>query len=118
MVNVRGVVSGELNSVPIPATDMHAFVHTLPTDGRNYIVARFPRVGGEAALTLLFAQPIHWLFAGPATESTLNGFMMTAGIFTRNSDSTFLDEQGQVIGNLFIAQNFTGTRFYWGFTYW
>lgn len=109
MVNVRGVISGELNNIQLPETDMHAFIHTHPSDGRNYIVARFPQVGIESTLTLLFAQPIHWLFAGSASDSTMNGFMLTGGgVFTRQSDSTFLDEQGQVIGNLFIVQNFTG----------
>jgi hypothetical protein len=52
--------------------------------------------------------PIHWLFAGDTDNRAVNGFVLTGGIFTRQSDSTFLDENGNVVGSLFIKQNFTG----------
>jgi len=108
MVNVRGKINGQLNGHKIVDNDMHAFIHTLASDGRNYIVARYPaEIGADSTLTLLFATPIHWLFAG-SSITTLNGFELTGGVFIRESNSMFLNEQGEVIGNLFIVQNFTG----------
>ncbi len=107
MVNVRGTINGQLNGKKILDSDMHAFIHTLASDGRNYIVARYPaEIGADSTLTLLFATPIHWLFAG--SSEIYNGFELTGGVFNRQSDSNFLNEQGEVIGNLFISQNFTG----------
>lgn len=82
MVNVRGDLTGEINNVKIE-TDMHAFVYTLPSDGRNYIVTRYPKeIGSDSTLTLLFATSIHWLLAGSETQ-TLNGFGMTGKLIGR-----------------------------------
>ncbi len=77
MVSIRGKVNGELNNVKLQDQDCHAFIHTLPTDGRNYIVARYPKeIGTKSTFTLLFATPIHWLFAG-SNSNSLNGFSLT-----------------------------------------
>lgn len=77
MVNARGKINGRVNDINLDDSDMHAFVHTLASDGRNYIVARLPKeLGAESTLTILFASPIHWLFAGSST-TIFNGFEMT-----------------------------------------
>ena len=88
---------------------MHAYVYTLPSDSRNYVaIGRLPaEVGNKATLLLPFATPIHWIFAG-SSSNALNGFSLTGGVFTRQSDSTFFNEQGDQIGTLYISQNFSG----------
>jgi hypothetical protein len=90
--------------------EVHVYVHTQVTDGRNYIAIGSvpPEIGNKISLLLPFATPIHWLFAGDVNGNALNGFSLTGGVFNRQSDSTFLNEQGDVIGNLYVQQNFTG----------
>lgn len=89
---------------------MNAFVHTLATDARNYVtLGRVPtQLGNKMSLVLPFATPVHWLFAGDVNNNALNGFALTGGVFSRTSDASYLNEDGQVIGNLYVRQNFTG----------
>lgn len=107
---VRGRLSGHLNGVSLDDQEIHAFVHTLPSDARNYVaLGRVPiEIGSRITLTLPLTMPIHWLFAGDINMNALNGFTLTGGVFTRQSDSTYFNDQGDVVGNLFIKQNFTG----------
>lgn len=107
---IRGKVSGTLNGVQLEDQEMNAYVHTLATDARNYVtLGRIPlEIGNRATLVLPFAAPVHWLFAGDMANTALNGFALTGGVFSRTSDASFLNEEGQVIGNLYVRQNFTG----------
>jgi nidogen (entactin) len=107
---IRGKVTGSLNGVSLEDQEIHAYVHTLATDARNYVaLGRIPAtIGSRASLLLPFASPIHWLFAGDINNNALNGFTLTGGVFNRQSDSTYFNEQGEVIGNLYVQQNFTG----------
>lgn len=84
-------------------------MQTLASDARNYVaIGQVPRqLGNKLTLLLPFATPIHWIFAG-SSSNALNGFSLTGGVFSRQSDSTFFNEQGDIIGNLYINQNFTG----------
>lgn len=107
---IRGKVSGTLNGVPLDDQEMNAYVHTLATDARNYVtLGRIPlEVGNRATLVLPFATPVHWLFAGDLANTALNGFALTGGLFSRTADASYLNENGQVVGNLYVRQNFTG----------
>ena len=107
---IRGKVTGTLNGVALDEQEMNAYVHTLATDARNYVtLGRIPtQLGNKVTLVLPFATPVHWLFAGDLNNNALNGFGLTGGVFSRTSDASYLNEQGQVIGNLFVRQNFTG----------
>lgn len=107
---IRGKVSGTINGVPLEDQEMNAYVHTLATDARNYVtLGRIPlEIGNRATLVLPFASPVHWLFAGDLSNTALNGFALTGGVFTRTADASFLNDEGQVVGNLYVRQNFTG----------
>lgn len=107
---IRGKVSGTLNGISLEDQEMNAYVHTLATDARNYVtLGRIPsEIGNRATLVLPFAIPVHWLFAGDLTNTALNGFALTGGVFSRTADTSYLNENGQVVGNLYVRQNFTG----------
>ena len=107
---VRGRVSAKINNIDLEEQEVHAYVHTLPSDARNYVaIGRVPaQVGNRVSFLLPFTTPIHWLFAGDLNNNAMNGFRLTGGVFTRQSESTFFNEQGDNIGNLYISQNFTG----------
>lgn len=107
---IRGKVSGTLNGVTLEDQEMNAYVHTLATDARNYVtLGRIPlEIGNRATLVLPFAIPVHWLFAGDLANTALNGFALTGGVFSRTADASYLNENGQVVGNLYVRQNFTG----------
>ena len=80
MVSIRGKINGILNEIKIVDMDTHAFIHTLATDSRNYILAKYPKeLSNKATYTLLFATPIHWLFAGSSNDesTSINGFSLT-----------------------------------------
>ena len=89
---------------------MHGYLHTFASDARNYIaIGRVPdEIGKRITFLLPLVTPIHWLFSGDTNNNALNGFSLTGGVFSRQSDSTFLNENGDVVGNLFVQQNFTG----------
>lgn len=99
-----------MNGIELEDQEIHAYVHTSATDARNYVaLGRIsPSIGSKASLVLPFATPIHWLFAGDINNNALNGFALTGGVFSRQSDSTYLNDQGEVVGNLYVQQNFTG----------
>ncbi len=107
---VRGKLKGKINDVDLVDQDLHGYVHTLAEDTRNYVAfGPLPvEIGSRASLLATLVTPIHWLFAGDTQNNALNGFELTGGVFTRQSESTFLDEQGNTIGSLYINQNFTG----------
>ena len=107
---IRGKVSGTINGIVLEDQEMNAYVHTLATDARNYVtLGRIPiEIGNKATLLLPFATPVHWLFAGDVANQALNGFGLTGGVFSRTADASFLNDDGQVVGNLYIRQNFTG----------
>ena len=71
-------MNGQLNNVKLEDQDVHAFVHTLSSDARNYVaIGRIPKeIGSKITLLLPFATPIHWIFAG-ASSTALNGFSLT-----------------------------------------
>lgn len=75
---LRGKVNGNLNNVKLDDQDVHAFVHTLSSDARNYVaIGRIPKeIGNKITLLLPFATPIHWIFAGSGSDA-LNGFSLT-----------------------------------------
>lgn len=107
---LRGKLNGILNNLKLEDLDVNAFVQTQSSDARNYVALRqIPKqIGNKITQILPFATPINWIFAGSSSNNALNGFSLTGGVFTRQSDSTFFNEQGDNIGNLFINQNFTG----------
>ena len=85
MVSIRGKINGMLNEIKIVDLDTHAFIHTLASDSRNYILAKYPKeIANKATFTLLFATPIHWLFAGSlnAESTDMNGFSLTGYLQT------------------------------------
>ena len=71
-------MSGYLNGINLGDQEVHAFVHTLATDARNYVaMGSIPdNIGPKIGLLLPFSIPIHWLFAGE-NSNTLNGFSLT-----------------------------------------
>lgn len=107
---VRGRIVGRLNGISLDDQELHAYVHTLSSDARNYVaLGRVPsEIGTKITLTIPATTSIHWLFAGDINSNGLNGFSLTGGVFTRQADATYFDEKGEIIGNLFIKQNFTG----------
>ena len=107
---VRGNLNGELNSVQISDQYVYGYVSTLAEDARNNIAIgpASPKVGNKLSLLLPLIMPINWLLAGDAQNQALNGFALTGGVFSRQSESTFLDADGNVAGNLYVQQNFTG----------
>jgi hypothetical protein len=76
-------VSGNINNVRIDDQDVHAYVHTLPSDARNYVaIGRLGKeIGKKLTLALPFATSIHWLFAGDTNPTSLNGFLLTGTLF-------------------------------------
>jgi hypothetical protein len=75
---LRGKVNGHVNNIKLDDQDVHAFVHTLSSDARNYVaIGRIPKeIGNKITLLLPFATPIHWVFAG-SSSNALNGFSLT-----------------------------------------
>ena len=96
---VRGRVTAKINNIDLEEQEVHAYVHTLPSDARNYVaIGRVPaEVGSRVSFLLPFTTPIHWLFAGDLNNNAMNGFRLTGGVFTRQSESTFFKEQGDNI---------------------
>jgi hypothetical protein len=111
-VTFRGTLNGNLNGVKLENLDVHVYVHTLASDARNYIaIGNVPQeLGNRVSLLLPFATPFHWLFAGDTNNNALNGFSLSGGVFDRQSDASYLNERGDLVGNLYITQNFTGLR--------
>ena len=109
-ITVRGKLNGNLNGIKLADQEVHGYLHTLASDARNYIaIGRIPdEIGSKISYILPFVTPIHWLFAGDVNNNALNGFSLTGGVFSRQSDSTFINEKGDVVGNLYVQQNFTG----------
>ena len=58
---------------------MHAYVHTLAEDPRNYVaIGPIPsEIGNKISQIISAVIPIHWLFAGDSQNSSLNGFLLT-----------------------------------------
>lgn len=109
-VLIRGRVEGRLNNVDFTDLQIYSYVHTQSSDARNFIaLGQVPHaLGSKMTQILPVATPVHWLFAGDLNLNSLNGFALTGAVFTRQSDATYFDENGEIIGTLFIKQNFTG----------
>ncbi len=98
-VRVTGTIKGILNGVQLNDLEVHVYVHTQAQDARNYIAIGSvpPEIGNKISLLLPFATPIHWLFAGDVNQNALNGFSLTGGVFSRQADSTYLTERGELL---------------------
>ena len=96
----------------LPKSDLILFINYK----LNYVaIGRLPaEIGNKATLLLPFATPVHWIFAG-SSSNALNGFRLTGGVFTRQSDSTFFNEQDDQIETLYISQNHFWTMIRNGF---
>ncbi|XP_015431695.1 PREDICTED: nidogen-2 [Dufourea novaeangliae] len=87
-LRVIGRISGTINNVDLPSTDLQCYVQTK--DGRTYTaLSRVPEeIGASFQLLGKLGGMIGWLFAKPIGE-TRNGYELTGGLFNHTTELTF-----------------------------